>query len=111
MTPTKALGIDGLKILRNSRGEVRLLNFRDLARLSVINDSRMAGERSPVLTTGLPQNETGEKPVLKLLLTGQDEPAGPTAPGTVEKKVGKGQVEILDRLKTSHPWADRRPGW
>ncbi|MGX4694422.1 hypothetical protein [Streptomyces sp. JNUCC 63] len=94
----KMLGIDGLKILRNSRGEVRLLNFRDLARLSVINDSRMAGERSPVLTTGLPQNETGEKSVLKLLLTGQDEPVGPTAPGTVEKKVGKGQVEILDRL-------------
>ncbi len=94
----KLLGIDGLKILRNSRGEVRLLNFRDLARLSVINDSRMGGERSPVLTTGLPQNETGEKSVLKLLLTGQDEPVGPTAPGTVEKKVGKGQVEILDRL-------------
>lgn len=92
------LGIDGLKILRNARGAVRLLNFRDLARLSVINDSRMAGERSPVLTTGLPQNETGEKSVLKLLLTGQDEPVGPTAPGTVEKKVGKGQVEILDRL-------------
>ncbi|MGW2353648.1 hypothetical protein [Actinacidiphila glaucinigra] len=94
----KILEIDGLKILRNSRGEVRLLNFRDLARLSVINDSRMAGERSPVLTTGLPQNETGEKSVLKLLLTGQDEPVGPTAPGSVEKKVGKGQVEILDRL-------------
>ncbi|MGV9844820.1 hypothetical protein ACWDUB_22350 [Streptomyces fungicidicus] len=94
----KVLGIDGLKILRNSRGEVRLLNFRDLARLSVINDSRMGGERSPVLTTGLPQNETGEKSVLKLLLTGQDEPVGPTAPGAVEKKIGKGQVEILDRL-------------
>ncbi|MER5996090.1 hypothetical protein [Streptomyces viridosporus] len=94
----KALGIDGLKILRNSRGEVRSLSFRDLIRLSVINDSRMAGERSPVLTTGLPQNETGEKSVLKLLLTGQDEPVGPTAPGSVEKKVGKGQVEILDRL-------------
>jgi hypothetical protein len=58
----------------------------------------MAGERSPVLTTGLPQNETGEKSVLKLLLTGQDEPVGPTVPGRVEKKVGKGQVEILDRL-------------
>lgn len=94
----KVLGIDGLKILKNSRGEVRLLNFRDLARLSVINDSRMGGERSPVLATGMPQNETGEKSVLKLLLTGQDEPVGPTAPGTVEKKVGKGQAEILDRL-------------
>ncbi|MGW8955610.1 hypothetical protein [Streptomyces sp. NPDC055709] len=94
----QVLGIDGLKILRNSRGEVRLLNFRDLARLSVINDSRMASERSPVLTTGLPQNETGEKSVLKLLLTGRDEPVGPTAPGNLERKVGKGQVEILDRL-------------
>lgn len=74
----KTLGIDGLKILRNSLGKVRLLSFRDLVRLSVIDVTRMGGERPPTLTTGMPQNETGEKSVLKLLLTGKDEPAGPT---------------------------------
>jgi hypothetical protein len=94
----KTLGIDGLKILRNSLGKVRLLSFRDLVRLSVIDVTRMGGERPPTLTTGMPQNETGEKSVLKLLLTGKDEPAGPTAPSNEEKKIGKGQVAILDRL-------------
>lgn len=94
----KRLGIDRLKILRNSLGKVRLLSFRDLVRLSVIDVTRMGGERPPALTTGMPQNETGEKSVLKLLLTGKDEPAGPTAPSSEEKKIGKGQVAILDRL-------------
>ncbi|WUH88701.1 hypothetical protein OG900_38775 [Streptomyces sp. NBC_00433] len=94
----KTLGIDGLKILRNSLGKVRLLSYRDLVRLSVIDVTRMGAERPPTLTTGMPQNETGEKSVLKLLLTGTDEPAGPTAPTREEKKIGKGQVAILDRL-------------
>jgi hypothetical protein len=94
----KTLGIDGLKVLRNSLGKVRLLSFRDLVRLSVIDVTRMGGERPPTLTTVMPHNATGEKSVLKLLLTGKDEPAGPTAPTSEEKKIGKGQVAILDRL-------------
>lgn len=92
------LGIDGRRILQNSRGVVVPLNFRDLARLAVINDTRMADKRSPVFGTGLPQNETKEKSVFKLLLSGQEEPAPPTAPSKLQKQVGKGKIEVLEQL-------------
>ncbi|WP_405763814.1 hypothetical protein OG539_43640 [Actinacidiphila glaucinigra] len=94
------LGIDGRRILQNSRGEVVPLNFRDLARLAVVNDTRMADKRSPVLSSAMPQNETKEKSVFKLLLSGQEEPEAPTAPSQLQKQVGKGKIEVLDHLIT-----------
>ncbi|WP_330358811.1 hypothetical protein [Streptomyces chartreusis] len=92
------LGIDGRRILQNSRGDVVPLNFRDLARLVVVNDTRMADQRSPVLGTRIPQNETKEKSVFKLLLSGQDEPERPTAPSKLEKQFGKGKIAVIDHL-------------
>ncbi|MFE4654750.1 hypothetical protein [Streptomyces sp. NPDC056707] len=92
------LGIDGRRILQNSRGDVVPLNFRDLARLAVVNDTRMADQRSPVLGTRMPQNETREKSVFKLLLSGQDEPERPTAPSNLEKQFGKGKIAVINHL-------------
>ncbi|MFE9481285.1 hypothetical protein ACFYNM_22095 [Streptomyces spororaveus] len=92
------LGIDGRRILQNSRGEVVPLNFRDLARLAVVNDTRMADQRSPVLGTRMPQNETKEKSVFKLLLSGQEEPKRTAAPSNLEKQFGKGKIAVIDHL-------------
>ncbi|MCM8549198.1 hypothetical protein [Streptomyces sp. STCH 565 A] len=92
------LGIDGQRILQSGRGNVLPLNFRDLARLAVVNDTRMADQHSPVLGTRNPLNETREKSVFKLLLSGQEEPERPAAPSNLEKQFGKGKIAVIDHL-------------
>ncbi|MFI9630991.1 hypothetical protein [Streptomyces sp. NPDC052042] len=92
------LGIDGQRILQSGRGNVLPLNFRDLARLAVVNDTRMADQHSPVLGTRNPLNETREKSVFKLLLSGEEEPERPAAPSNLEKQFGKGKIAVIDHL-------------
>ncbi|WP_327389048.1 hypothetical protein [Streptomyces sp. NBC_01207] len=92
------LGIDGRRVLQNSGGKALPLNFRDLARLAVVNDTRMADQRSPVLGTRMPQNETREKSVFKLLLSGEEEPERPAAPTNLEKQFGRGKIAVIDHL-------------
>jgi predicted nuclease with TOPRIM domain len=92
------LGADGRKILRNARHELRSLSFRDLAHLCVISERQMAAPRSPVLSSGQNNKQTEEKSVFKVLLTGEDEAAGREGPSDVEKKVGKGKIDLLEQL-------------
>jgi hypothetical protein len=92
------IGADGRRVLRNSRREFRSLSFRDLAHLCVISETQMAAPRSPVLTSGQVTNETVEKSVFKLLMTGLEEAEGTKDPSDVEKKIGKGKIDLLDSL-------------
>jgi hypothetical protein len=92
------LGADGRKILKNARHELRPLSFRDLAHLCVISETQMAAPRSPVLCSGQHAKQTEEKSVFKLLLTGEDEAEGHEGPSDVEKKVGKGKIDLLNQL-------------
>jgi hypothetical protein len=92
------LGADGRKILKNARHELRSLSFRDLAHLCVISETQMAAPRSPVLCSGQYNKQTQEKSVFKLLLTGEDEAEDREGPSDVEKKVGKGKIDLLDQL-------------
>ncbi|HEV2635261.1 MAG TPA: hypothetical protein VGX23_08945 [Actinocrinis sp.] len=94
----KILGADGRMVLKNSRPQLRSLSFRDLAHLCIISEGQMASARSPVLTSGQKIAETAEKSVFKYLLTGQDESARAVGASDVEKKVGKGKIDLLDRL-------------
>lgn len=94
----KLIGTDGKRILKNARRQVRTLSFRDLAHICVINDSRMADKHSPILASAQKTQETEDKSVFKLLLTGEDEPEGPVGATDVEKKIGKGKVALLDQL-------------
>ncbi|WP_224276012.1 ATP-binding protein [Streptomyces sp. LS1784] len=96
----KIVGVDGRRVLKNARRVLRTLSFRDLAHLCVITDTPMADGRSPVLASRQTIKETEDKSVFKLLLTGEDEPEGPTGASNVEKKVGKGKIELLDQLIT-----------
>jgi hypothetical protein len=96
----KILGVDGRHVLKNTRRDLRTLSFRDLAHLCVITDTRMAEPRSPVLASGMRTKETEDKSVFKFVLSGEDEPEGPRGTSDVEKKVGKGKIELLDQLIT-----------
>ncbi|GGN30085.1 hypothetical protein GCM10011609_87640 [Lentzea pudingi] len=91
-------GADGRCVLKNARREQLSLSFRHLAHLCVINETQMASPRSPVLTSGQVIHATAEKSVFRYLLTGRDEPEVATGTSEVEKKVGKGKIDLLDQL-------------
>lgn len=94
----KLIGADGRNLRKNQRGDLVSLSFRHLAHLCVISETQMAAPRSPVLTSGQSTSATAEKSAFKYLLTGQDEQEGPKGASDVEKKVGKGKIDLLDQL-------------
>ncbi|MFM9632831.1 hypothetical protein [Streptomyces galilaeus] len=94
------IGADGRSLLKNQRGDRVSLSFRHLAHLCVISETQMAAPRSPVLTSGQNTNATAEKSAFKYLLTGADDPEGPKGETDVDKKVGKGKIDILDQVIT-----------
>lgn len=96
----QAIGADDRKLLKNRRGDLVSLSFRQLAHLCIIRETQMASPRSPVLTSGQNTNATAEKSAFKYLLTGEDEPDRPAGTSDVEKKVGKGRVDLLNQLIT-----------
>lgn len=97
----KIIGADGRNVRTNAAGKLRSLSFRDLAHLCLIDEGRMADERSPVLVSGQFMHRPVEKSIFRFLLTGEDETDGPTGPSDVEKKVGKGKLDLLDQLITT----------
>jgi len=97
----KILDVDGRRVLKSAtQGQLRTLSFRDLAHLCVISDTRMADPRSPVLASGQNTTAPAEKSVFKFLLTGEDEPERPAGASDVERKVGRGRIDLLDQLIT-----------
>lgn len=94
------IGADGRSLLKNQRGDRVSLSFRHLAHLCVISETRMAAPRSPVLTSGQNTNATAEKSAFKYLLTGADDPEGAKGASDVDKKVGKGKIDLLDQVIT-----------
>ncbi|WP_331718810.1 hypothetical protein OG851_43055 (plasmid) [Streptomyces sp. NBC_00161] len=97
----KILGVDGRRVLKSAtQGQLRTLSFRDLAHLCVISDTRMADPRSPVLASGQNTAAPAEKSTFKLLLTGEDEAERPAGASDVEKKVGRGRIDLLNQLIT-----------
>jgi len=94
----KIVGADGRQLLKKQNGELASLSFRHLAHLCVIDETRMAAPRSPVLASGQYQSATTEKSAFKYLLTGEDDPKTPTGTTDVEKRVSKGKIDLLDQL-------------
>jgi hypothetical protein len=92
------LGLDGKVVRRNAHNESRLLSFRDLARLCIIDETDMQSETSPILS-GQYVNATVEKSVFKLLVDGHDDSALVTpSQSSDQRKVSKGKAELLDQL-------------
>ncbi|MFE2116917.1 hypothetical protein ACFXAY_26390 [Streptomyces microflavus] len=96
----KLIGAGGRNLLKNQRGDRVSLSFRHLAHLCVISETQMAAPRSPVLTSGQNTSATAEKSAFKYLLTGVDDPGGPKGASDVDKKVGRGKIELLDQVLT-----------
>jgi hypothetical protein len=65
-------GLWGKKVRTNKDGDLRSLSFRDLARLIIVDETRIISEASPILT-GQYTSDTVERSVFNLLLSGVDD--------------------------------------
>ena len=65
-------GLSGKKLKKNKRNETVDLSFRNLANLALVNEERVITTGSPFFS-GVKTNQTVEKSLLNLLLTGEDD--------------------------------------
>lgn len=96
-------GLGTKKVRTNERGTTRLLSFRDIARLVIIDEETVIAEDSPVLS-GQVIHKTVESGVFRLLLTGTDDSS---IIAKEDPKIAKGRqagkVELLEGLlKATH---------
>jgi hypothetical protein len=66
------LALSGKEIAADVHGKKRPLSFRDLVRFCIVDEVAIQSQVSPV-ESGQHTGETGERSVLKFLLTGQDD--------------------------------------
>jgi hypothetical protein len=93
-----ALGLAGSKLRKNAHNATGTLSFRDLAHVTVIDETSMQSEVSPTFT-GRPVSKTREVSVLKLLLTGDDDSnLTETPPPSDLRRLRNAKLEVLDQL-------------
>ncbi|MFF0698582.1 hypothetical protein ACFYU4_38875 [Streptomyces tendae] len=94
----RALGLDEVLIRKNEAGGTRPLALSDLLHLSLVTENRMVGDVPPVLRTGTATTRTAELSVMRFLLTGEGDPAVDTGLNAGQRRVHKGQIQLLDQL-------------
>lgn len=88
----------GMRIRLNQSGKTRVLGFRDLSWLSLVDEMRIISDTSPVLT-GQYTTRTEELSIFKFLLTGIDDSSVIATESRKESRARqKAQLELLDRL-------------
>lgn len=90
-------GFEKKMLSTNKENAKRPLSYRDIANLTLIDESKIVVERSPVYSSGQYTNQPVEQSVLKLLLTGID---ASLLDEIENKKVYagrlKGKLELID---------------
>lgn len=90
--------LDGKRVRKNSRGETDSLSFRDLAKLIVVDEEEVIGERSPYLS-GQAVSRTKEQSVFRLLLTGIDDSSIiPIEDPKISKVRNTAKIEVIQQL-------------
>jgi hypothetical protein len=88
----------GRRIRQSQSGKTRALSFRDLARLTLVDEMRIISDESPVLS-GQYTTRTAELSLFKLLLTGVDDSSVIASESQHESRARqKAQLELMDRL-------------
>lgn len=94
----RAMGLDEVLIRKNEAGGTRPLALTDLVHLSVVTEDRMIAMPSPVARTGTATTRTAEASVMRFLLTGEGDPSVDTGPNAGQRRVNRGQINLLDQL-------------
>jgi len=91
-------GLDGKWVRKNQNGETNQISFRDLARLVIVDEEAVIGQRSPYLS-GQFVNKTKERSVFRLLLTGVDDPSiTATEDSKISKARKEAKIEVFQKL-------------
>lgn len=85
------------KLKKTEKGQKRNLTFRDLVRLSLVDEEEILTSGSPILGNN-PYDKTGQISAFKLLLTGMDDSEIVEKLGTKEIANRKGKLEMLNSL-------------
>lgn len=90
------IGLNSQRLRRSAKNDTRSLSFRDLARVTIVDETEIQARSSPLLS-GQFTSATSEYAAFKLLLTGTDDSALVSAvdkDGRREAESGK--IELLD---------------
>tara|TARA_R100000935_G_scaffold58415_2_gene95370 strand:+ start:45070 stop:46944 length:1875 start_codon:yes stop_codon:yes gene_type:complete len=90
-------GFERPLLRKNKQNSTRQLSYRDLAKLSLIDEERIITEASPIYN-GQYTDRTLEQAIFKLLLTGEDDSGVEEIEETkVYKSRIKGKLELIER--------------
>ncbi|MFF4305511.1 hypothetical protein [Streptomyces sp. NPDC001601] len=92
------LGLDDTYIRTNEGGNTELLKLADLTHLSVVTDTRMIDPNPPSQRTRGTAARTTARSVMKLLLTGEDDPPATKLPNAAQRRVQRGKINLIDSL-------------
>jgi len=92
------LGLAGRRVRTNLNNSTTELSFRDIAHLTIVDESQMQSETPPALK-GRYTTKTRELSVLKLLLQNEDDSEiEEVAPRQEVKKLSAARVDVVDRI-------------
>ncbi|MDF3300902.1 hypothetical protein [Streptomyces tropicalis] len=92
------LGMEGSYIRTSEEGNTDILKITDLAHLSLVTDSRMVSSTPPSQRVRNSTAKTISRSVMRLLLTGEEEPPASRVPNAAQRRVQRGQISLIDQL-------------
>lgn len=92
------LGLDDTYIRTNEGGNTELLKLADLTHLSVVTDTRMIDPNPPSQRTRGTVARTTARSVMKLMLTGEDDPPATKLPNAAQRRVQRGKINLIDSM-------------
>ncbi|WP_454790806.1 hypothetical protein [Mycolicibacterium lutetiense] len=93
------LGLNGIRLRSTRFNKTRALSFRDLAHISIIDETRMQSPQPPIYTSGNSIHRTVERSVFKYLLEGSDDSGvAEILPPKEMKALQTTRTELLDRV-------------
>jgi hypothetical protein len=95
------LGVAGARLRKNAQNATVSLSFRDLAHLTIVDETQMQSEVPPALT-GRYDTKTKEVAVLKLMLENDDDSGLTESPlGRDVRRLKGAKLEVVDQLIAS----------
>ncbi|WP_449342206.1 hypothetical protein [Streptomyces aurantiogriseus] len=92
------VGLDDSYIRTNEAGNTELLKLADLTHLAVVTDTRMIDPTPPSQRTRGTAARTSARSVMKLLLTGEDEPPAAKLPNAAQRRIQRSKINLIDSL-------------
>jgi hypothetical protein len=98
----ESLSFSGKRLAKNSDGVTENLGFRDLAAISLVDETSIQSERSPVESDLGPMAKTKERSLFRLLLSGIDDSSiVPTIDEKTFKTSKAVRIEVIEELLLS----------